>query len=423
MKEYEYINKAMKKVPEFDNGSWNRAGASIYYQYRSFTSFWQIIESDSFWATDARFCNDEEEQRFGEHVIDTLYRGKDSVSEKKSGLDENYIVCFCKDDDRLSQWRGYASEGGVSMGFDFGAPHAFSVMHSQSESVKTKADCELQYVALGAVCYMDPRGDQEKDEEYRQKCLQKIDIIDYFLGENTNALYQQEVQRKAPFIKHSGFSEECEYRLVFHNHDGELNKCIRYRDDEKSMLKYPYIVVKTSLPEDMQKKCVVRIGIDTEKEIELVNKLNSISEVSVVVLGCHYLPGQKYINEKYCRGCTIRRMETSNSWQQCRYNVKKNKVNSNYCLDDKESCVIVSQGSNQEKVFENVYRCVQEFKKQENTEIDVWCEGHLPLRSITVGPCQNQSNMVEAIRHYCEHKYWLRDVKIKVSKIPFRKSL
>lgn len=29
-----------------------------------------------------------------------------------------YIVCFCDDNDRLSQWRGYAKEG-IAIGFDF----------------------------------------------------------------------------------------------------------------------------------------------------------------------------------------------------------------------------------------------------------------------------------------------------------------
>ena len=415
----------MKAVPEFHNDFSNNMRTSLYYQYRNFTSFWPIIESDSFWATNARFCNDEEEQRFGEHVIDALYRvDEESALENKPRLDENYIVCFCQDDDKLSQWRGYAPEGGVSMGFDFGAPRVFSVMHNHSNSIEKTENCELQYVALGAVCYVEPRRNDEKDEDYINRCRQKIDVYSTFSNKYAVTLYQQEVQEKAPFIKHSGFSEECEYRLVFHNHDGKLNKCIRYREDEKSMIKYPYIVVKAALPEDMLGPCVVRVCIQPGKEKKLVDKLKLSCTMPIIILGCHCLPEYKVnVGDDFCFGCTIRRMENFYAWQQCRYNVSQNKVESNYCIHEQESSVIISQGENQEKIFESIYQCVQEFKAQEKMEIAVWCEGHLPLRSITIGPCQNQNSMAEAIKYYCQHKYWLRDVKINVSAIPFRKSL
>ena len=104
-----------------------------------------------------------------------------------------------------------------------------------------------------------------------------------------------------------------------------------------------------------------------------------------------------------------------------------------------DNSVFISQGNNQKEIFECVYSCVAEFNqrilkkagvakdgkssKKCSQKIKVWCEGHLPIRSITVGPSKNQANIKEAISYYCKHTYWLRDVAVDVSAIPFRKSL
>ncbi len=90
---------------------------------------------------------------------------------------------------------------------------------------------------------------------------------------------------------------------------------------------------------------------------------------------------------------------------------------------------MISQGKEQKRIYEIVHKRIQELLKKDSfnegqaLNIPVWCEGHLPLRKITVGPCPDQNGMLEAIRHYCKHTYWLRDVEVHASDIPFRKSL
>lgn len=420
-KEYDQIAVAYKQLPLFDHISHeNRKKRGLVYQYRNFDSFWSILKSDAFWATNARFSNDEAEQQFGLEVIASICRGKiDLGNPDDMGLNENYIICFCKEDDKLSQWRGYAPEGGVSMGFDFGMPRAFAI---QKNELSSNSDDILQYVGLDKVMYVSPKG-RKSVEDYRKECQVSLELVSSPTVEDEAEIFRQEIQKKAPYIKHSGFQEEEEYRLVFRNQSGQLDQCIRYRDIGNGMLKYPYIVTKCKLPTD-PRSCAVRVCVQ-EREEELTNKLEAALKAThpSLVHACHFSQGLSCdADEPFCTGCVLRRWQTNNSYQKCRSNAPPPDGEYEYYLHEDANCVVITQGENQEEIFEIVYKQVKEFYGT-GPKISVWCEGHLPLRTITVGPCPNQSNMVEAIRYYCKHTYWLRDVEITTSKIPFRKSL
>lgn len=428
MKEYQKIVQAQEQLPHFESTARQPEVLPLVYQYRSFKSFWQILKSDSFWATNARFSNDEEEQQFGMDVISTLVEDKSLTDSQndKFGLNENYIICFCKEDDKLSQWRGYAPEGGVSMGFDFGMPRAFSIISNKSDSSDDSSNNILQYVGLDTVRYIAPKQLHQSVDEYCNYCHKELALKNPIDLSRKNETYHKEIEKKAPYIKHSGFFEEDEYRLVFRNIDGVLDDCIKYRDSESETLRYPYIVVKSALPPKSAPTCVVRVCIHKDKEKELTEKIETALKTTypVSVQGCHLGEGIKAdAGEPFCTGCILRRWATVNSYHNCRYNYDSSDVNYEYVLHEKESSVIISQGDNQKEIFEVVHRTVQTFNEKENTKISVWCEGHLPLRKITVGPCPNQKNIIEAIRHYCKHTYWLMDVEIIASTIPYRKSL
>lgn len=363
---------------------------------------------------------------FGLHVM-TVCKDKGTLGEMGDlGLEENYIVCFCKEDDKLSQWRGYAPEGGVAMGFDFGMPRVFSVLNHDAGDVATPDNSVIQYVGLDAVCYISPKGDQN-DDSYSEYCHDQLALVNPATSNDELNVYREEIQKKSPYIKHSGFKEEDEFRLVFRNETGKLDKCVRYRDANSESLRYPYIVVKAALPMNKITQCVVRVCINEDKEAALVKEIEAALKITypTLVQGCHLPQGvQPDAGEPFCTGCVLRSWQTEFSYRSCRYMyLSSNEVEYEYSLQENESCVVISQGENQEAVFKVVYKCVQEFKKQEGINIAVWCEGHLPLRKITVGPCTNQNNVVEAIRHYCRHTYWLRDIEISISTIPFRKSL
>lgn len=421
-KEYDQIAAAQKQLPHFSVTQEKAKKIQLVYQYRNFDSFWSILKSDALWATNARFSNDEVEQQFGMEVISSICAGTIDLSNPGNmGLDENYIVCFCQEDDKLSQWRGYAPEGGVSLGFDLGMPRAFAVQQNEPDA---KRDDILQYVGLDKVRYVSPKG-SKKDDEYRQECQESLALINSPTIEDEASIFCEEIQKKAPFIKHSGFEEEDEYRLVFRNQDGQLDQCIHYRDANDGKLRYPYIVIKCGLPKN-PRSSAVRVCVSvSEKEQELTHKLEAALKAThpTLVHACHLSDGlSRDANEPFCTGCVLRRWETLHSYQRCRSNAPPSDGEYEYYLHEDANCVVITQGDNQKEVFEIVHKQVEEFYGTD-LKIPVWCEGHLPLRTITIGPCPNQSNMLEAIRHYCKHTYWLRDVEIIASKIPFRKYL
>lgn len=426
MTEYEQIIKSKKNTPHFQKTIKISQKLPLVYQYRNFNSFWQILKSDSLWATNARFSNDEVEQQFGMEVISALSEESSVKGEITDiGLDENYIICFCMEDDKLSQWRGYAPEGGVAMGFDFGMSRVFSVLRDDAIEASSDENCVVQYVELDAVKYIDPQI-KKNNEEYSEYCREQLALVNPASVDEKDSVYRDEIRKKAPYIKHSGYIEEDECRLVFRNDEGNLDKCIRYRDAASGTLRYPYIVVKSALPDDKTHPCVVRVCAQGTTENELVKKLESELKVTqpTLVQGCHLQANMEPdAGEPFCTGCVLRRWEDVNNYQLCRYKYASNEDAYEYFLHEETNCVVISQGEKQKDIYDTVHKCVKEFNKENNTKISVWCEGHLPLRKITVGPCENQESVVEAIRHYCKHTYWLRDVEIAVSQIPFRKRL
>ncbi len=432
-KEYGSIVKAKENEPYFEKTKKGFSEIPLIYQYRNFQSFWQILQSDALWATNARFSNDEAEQKFGMELITSLLPKNIKIDIGDTGLDENYIICFCLEDDKLSQWRGYAAEGGVSMGFDFGIPRAFSILHSTANDISVSANCETQYVGTNNVCYIQPRQNAEDEEQYQERCRKQINLCRSVIKDEEVSLHLNEIQKKAPFIKHDGFNEENEYRLIFSNKNGELNACIRYRDSHEAQLRYPYIVTKAALPDDEVVSCVVRVCMeDEDKEEELTRELEKIlkKEIPTLVQSCHLAESTAPdAEEPFCTGCVLRRWESIHSYRRCRYNYGQDNEPYTYCLQSGANCVVISQGKEQKKIYEIVHKHIQELIKNDSFtnghtfKIPVWCEGHLPIRKITVGPCPNQNGMLEAIRHYCKHTYWLQDVEVRASAIPFRKSL
>lgn len=52
--------------------------------------------------------------------------------------------------------------------------------------------------------------------------------------------------------------------------------------------------------------------------------------------------------------------------------------------------------------------------------LKIWCDGHWPIRKITVGPTNNKEMIAENIKTYCKTKYWLKYVEVDYSPIPYR---
>lgn len=383
-----------------------KAGTGPYvYQYRTLDSFWAIIESDSFWATNARFSNDQEEQKLGIRKIKEIL---DKDEQMFGALGDCYIICFCEEDDKLSQWRGYAPEG-VSIGFDFNNIRPFYIKKKNEDA----------YVCIFNSCY-NVRYIQEDTpiEEFAREFT-----INTSNDRNSHENVVRASENIVPYVKHKGFYEEAESRLVFTELDSdELSDCIHYR--KIGNIKVPYIIVKAGDTEKEKKSdCTIKLIAKAEEAATLKERLRETLYKkrlsSVQVVSCTETNEGEF-NDQICFGCTLRE----------KYNptVNANKPKCRYHCEGLESFhidirneIYISDSQKQELVYKEVYACLKNMGKEK--EIKIWCEGHLPIRSITVGNLRNKEIVEESIRHYCNQHYWLQSVDVKSSVTPYRSSL
>lgn len=385
--------------------------SKIVYQYRTLGGFWSIVESDSFWATNARFSNDDEEQKLGVQL------GEKALNIRKSDqgqlLEDCYIVCFCGADDKLSQWRGYAKEG-ISIGFDFSNIRPFYV-HKGNQDLEIFNTC-------GKVSYVE---EEVNDLEFKEmfKLGHECGVLE---DESTSSDWkskeleanQKMLSEVIPFIKHKGFLEEDEYRLVFSH--PKIGKYVNYRDLNGKRV--PYVVVKCGKEEKGETAYLRIVTGDNESINQQI--LHSIKEaqkkytgINIEAIVC-YKKGESVdsVEHEGCVGCPKRKlgipMENwkDKKWRECSY------MNDFFFCE--ENAVYISDCKEQEKVFEYIYGALHENMGKNAPK--VWCEGHLPIRSIRVGPSAKKEELKESIEHYCRHTYWLRDVDVDVSEIPYR---
>lgn len=159
-----------------------------------------------------------------------------------------------------------------------------------------------------------------------------------------------------PYIKHFAFREEQERRLLISNANGRLSKCISFRELQNGT-KIPYIVIKCEYVDDSRK---TKSG-KTEKKIKSIIDNNEFAKT-----------------------------------------------------------VVVPDYSNQEEICNLVRLYIKTHTELiDDGDINVFCEGHLPIRSITISPMPDQNRMKEQVSRFCQSKYWLKDVDIRKSNIPY----
>ena len=163
-----------------------------------------------------------------------------------------------------------------------------------------------------------------------------------------------------PYVKNNMFNEERELRMVFSNEEGKLDKCIRFRTLDNGV-KVPYMVIKCGDIGKMLGKC------DTD--------IIAIDDT--------------YLQEK----------------------IENNRP------------IWIEEGSDQKTIFLEVRDKVDKFLAGSNDTIKIFCRGHLPIMQIRVAPSNNQKRVIEQIKRFCRSKYWLSDVEIIPSEIPYVQSL
>lgn len=164
-----------------------------------------------------------------------------------------------------------------------------------------------------------------------------------------------------PYFKNAAFKEEAEWRLLFENTANVFARCIRFRT-LRNGAKVPYLVVKCGNVSKNHSRCAF-----DEKMFDSDQKLQEM-------------------------------------WDSTEY-------------------VVIPQGNNQESVYyrmkERIDRYNRAQEKGEHKYLRIVCEGHLPVRKIILAPTYNRSRLKEEVQRFCASLYWLQDVEIVCSEIPY----
>lgn len=161
-----------------------------------------------------------------------------------------------------------------------------------------------------------------------------------------------------PYLKNGHFSEEREVRMIFSNKAGELSKCIRFRTLPDGV-KVPYIVIKHGNMGKMKSACVT--------------KASQFDNATI---------------EKLCK--------------------------------DKEP-IWIEEGYDQETKFFEIMEHIEKYRKETGytRPISILCKGRLPVEKIMVAPTYDRKRKAEQIRRFCQSKYWLKNVLVEISDIPY----
>jgi hypothetical protein len=118
------------------------------YHYTDIAGLKGIVETKCLWATSAFFLNDSSEISYGSRLVANVldncienvgskcfavrhflgvlkWRFEHEISAVQYSTPV-YLTCFCETDNLLSQWRGYASRGGYSIGFQISDDNSLS---------------------------------------------------------------------------------------------------------------------------------------------------------------------------------------------------------------------------------------------------------------------------------------------------------
>jgi hypothetical protein len=103
-----------------------REAGGVVYHYTSLEALHGIVKKGALWASDASHLNDRAELRYALENMRFLMSNSRHLRSSQQPLDaifrpglaRQFVACFSKARDQLSQWRAYGKRIGVSIAFD-----------------------------------------------------------------------------------------------------------------------------------------------------------------------------------------------------------------------------------------------------------------------------------------------------------------
>ncbi len=355
------------------------------YHYTSRDVFWKIMDGESMLARHIKFSNDYHENEIGSHKITAAV---DQVAKVQLTVANAlpFMVCFCENADLLSQWRGYANEG-IALEFDFSkglyglkegfsTAHCYTVMNTGLEGDFLSGVDNNKNVFMGAivspygVIYTDGKSDPDEPVLSLVNKIKEASLDDI----------QQMSASMIPYIKNDKFCEEAEYRLIF-----DMNQLAA--GEYRCLLGEKYV----NLDVGGVRKPNIRIKFS--------NQFKAANEKKLTVY---------YVDKDL--DSTMRHFKEKCKEEKITINLIKKPRQ--YKMSSEE--ILISEGISQEKVCYLLRRMLPD------NGYKVWCDGHLPIRRIIVGPSKDAEFMKNSIGEYIKTKYWAEDIQVELSNIPLR---
>ena len=215
------MSKEQPKIPEWMLDP-------VVYHYTTVEALLSIVQHSALWATHIRYMNDISEQNVlwdrlrttaGSRLANEHGPNREWLAEVLQATEDPqqtdvFAVCFSKDGgNRLSQWRGYSTGRGVSIGFNVFQLQqycgAFSARWRSSAPEGSHGGAMLLPVIYVGRSESDAHLDRVIDS-YLQGSS--------FIGDDPQQALCKSVSFFAANTKHSAFAEEEEWRIMVFDH-------------------------------------------------------------------------------------------------------------------------------------------------------------------------------------------------------------
>jgi len=174
-----------------------------------------------------------------------------------------YVASFTEEGDLLSQWRGYCSKGGFSLGFSFNLLSEVAKKHDSFllpcvYAFKTQKQLLEELLVSYSNKYEEAvKNDNKNDPDQLAHSLSNEFMISLFAI--------------APMLKHDSFKEEKEWRIVSSNLRTEPD--IKFRTNESNIIPYIEMALDKNESEIAFRKIFIGPASNNEYSKETVLQL------------------------------------------------------------------------------------------------------------------------------------------------------
>lgn len=285
---------------DYDYKKLNHRTPVKLYHYTTTDGVMGILQNRTLFASNALFLNDSSELHYGRKLIcaaleqSTVFNEFQTVLYQGFGFSENdlirriicetdsvpvndvYVSCFTTESDLLSQWRGYANNAGIRIGFN-----------------REKLTDVLEHVYLAEVNY------NRKSQIAQIEQMTSI-LLDYVINKEGKDLPSKDKELLPKAIaslllssistfKDDAFKEEKEYRLI---HDQKKSLNINFRNNGKFIVPYVMLTAKndqllpiTDIMVSQSPYCE-----KMKQGIELLLNANGYKNIKVSISKIPYIP-------------------------------------------------------------------------------------------------------------------------------------